>query len=46
MNQAASIIRCAPTKRRKKGKLIVRLAILLATSAAAGWLIHLSKHPL
>lgn len=40
MNLAASTIRCAPSKRRRKSNLLVRLATLIAASAAAGWLIH------
>lgn len=39
MNQAFSVIKCAPRKRRNKSNLLVRLVIFLALSAAAGWLI-------
>ena len=41
MSLTFAVIRCAPRKQRRKTRLLVRLAILLAASAAAGWLIHL-----
>ena len=46
MNLAASVIRCTPRKGRAGNRLLVRMVLIIATSAAAGWILNFTRHHL
>lgn len=46
MNLAASVIRCTPRKGRAGNRLLVRMVLMILTSAATGWILHIARHHL